>query len=99
MNKDSLLLGLMLGLVVPLLGVMVFYSIRYIPQHISFNEFLYLMKANHQNIAKILSLGMIAYIPLITYYKNRFHYTTLKGIFAMLLFYVALIVCYKFNIL
>lgn len=99
MNRDSIVLGLLLGCIVPLFGVLVYYSIKYLPSNIGFQDFLYLLKSNHQNIPKVLSLGMIACIPLITYYKNRHRYETLKGVFVFIIIYVLLAVSYKFNLL
>lgn len=99
MNRDSVLLGLVLGCIVPLAGVALYYAIRYLPSNYSVHDFIYLMQSNHQNIPRVLSLGMIACIPLITYYKNRARYQTLKGVFVFIIMYVLLAVLYKFNVL
>ncbi len=69
------------------------------PQNVSLADFLYLLKTNKSNISKVISLGLIACIPLITYYKNRKLFLTLKGIFAAIIIYALLAVAYKFNIL
>ncbi len=99
MNRNSLLLGLISGAIVPLLGILIFYVIKYLPENLSLSDFIFMLKTNHYTIPKIISLGMIAYIPLITYYKNRRQHTTLKGIFIMIGVYALLAVFYKFNIL
>lgn len=99
MNRDSLFFGIIAGLIVPFLGMLMVFALRHLPQHQSFSDFIYLMKSNHQNIPRVISLSMIACIPLITYYKNRRRYQTLKGIFISIMFFVVLVVLYKFNML
>lgn len=98
-NRDSLPFGILLGLIVPLIGMLMVYALRDLPQHHSFSDFIYLMQSNHQNIPRVISLSMIACIPLITYYKNRHRYQTLKGVFISIMLFVLLAVLYKFNML
>lgn len=99
MNRDSFVLGIILGCIVPICGMFILYTIKYLPANHSFDDFLYLMKSNHQNIPRVISLSMIACIPLITYYKNRNRYQTLKGVFVFIVLYVLLALMYKFNVL
>jgi uncharacterized membrane protein len=98
MNKDNFLLGLLAGIVVPILGVLLLYVFKYVPQNVSLSDFIYLVKTNKSNIPKVISLGLIACIPLITYFKNRKKYTTLKGIFLAIMLYAIIAISYKFNI-
>ena len=99
MHKDSFLLGLLAGMVVPIFGILLLYVFKYVPQNVSLGDFIYMIKTNRSNIPKVISLGLIACIPLITYYKNRKRYTTLKGIFLAILIYAGIAIAYKFNIL
>lgn len=99
MIRDNLFFGLVLGFIVPILGISIFYTIRFIPDNVSVSDFIFLIRTNKSMIPKILSLGMIACIPLITYYKNRRLYITLKGIFIAILVYAAIAVMYKFHVL
>ena len=99
MNKDNFLLGVFLGIVVPLFGILLYYVLKYMPDNISMSDFLLMIKMNHYIIPKIISLGLIACIPLITYYKNRRQYTTLKGVFLSIILYALMAVLYKFNVL
>ncbi|MCC7028912.1 MAG: hypothetical protein IT257_01310 [Chitinophagaceae bacterium] len=98
MNKDNFFLGLLAGLIVPLLGVIMVYIYKYLPQNVSLSDFIYLVKTNKSNIPKVISLGLIACIPLIAFYNNRKRFTTLKGIFASIILYALIAVAYKFNI-
>lgn len=99
MNKDHFILGIVLGLVVPILGIAVLYTIKFVPQNISVSDFILLLQKNKSNIPKVISLGMIACIPLIAYYNNRKCMRTLKGIFLSILIYALLAVAYKFRLL
>ena len=98
MNKDNFYLGVIAGLVVPILGILMLYVFKYIPQNVSLDDFIYLVKTNKSNIPKVISLGLIACIPLIAYYNNRKRYSTLKGIFLSIMIYALLAVAYKFHI-
>jgi hypothetical protein len=84
---------------VPLLGILLLFVIKYMPQNVSLTDFIYLLKTNKPNISKVISLGLIACIPLITYYKNRKLYLTLRGIFIAIILYALLAVAYKFHLL
>ena len=99
MHRNSLLLGIISGLFVPLIGFLFIYLIMYMPENISISDFIYLIKSNHYIIPKFISLALLTCIPLITYFKNRRLYVTLKGVFASILFYALIAVLYKLNIL
>jgi len=99
MIRNNLAFGFMLGVIVPLFGILFLYVLKYMPQNVSLADFIYLLKTNKSNISKVISLGLIACIPLITYYKNRKLYTTLKGIFAAIIIYVLIALAYKFRFL
>jgi hypothetical protein len=99
MLRNNIFFGFIAGLIVPLLGILMLYTIKFLPQNVSISGFIYLVKTNQNMIPKVISLGMIACIPLITYYKNRKLYTTLKGIFVAIMLYAITAVLYKFNLL
>ncbi|MBP6456564.1 MAG: hypothetical protein KA275_07535 [Chitinophagaceae bacterium] len=99
MNRDQLFFGFFLGILIPILGVLLFYVFKYVPYNVPLIDFINLIKTNTHLIPKILSLGLIACIPLITYYKNRRRNKTLTGIFIAILFYALIIILYKFNFL
>lgn len=99
MNRDNHLFGFFLGIIIPLLGVLLFYVFKYMPYNVPLSDFINLIKTNTHLIPKILSLGLIACIPLITYYKNRRRNKTLTGIFIAIILFALIIVLYKFNFL
>ncbi|GBL35756.1 hypothetical protein EMGBS15_13510 [Filimonas sp.] len=99
MIRNNAVFGFILGVIVPLFGILFLYVIKYMPQNVSLSDFLYLLKTNKPNISKVISLGLIATIPLITYYRNRKLYLTLKGVFTAIVLYALTAVAYKFNLL
>jgi hypothetical protein len=99
MIRNNAAFGFLLGIIVPLLGILLLFVIKYMPQNVSLTDFIYLLKTNKPNISKVISLGLIACIPLITYYKNRKLYLTLRGIFIAIILYALLAVAYKFHLL
>lgn len=99
MNKNHIFFGIIAGLIVPILGVLMLYTIKYMPQNVSLTDFMYLLKGNKSNISKVISLGLIACIPLITYYRNRKMYQTLKGIFISIAMYALLAIAYRYRFL
>jgi hypothetical protein len=99
MIRNNAAFGFLLGVIVPLLGILLLFVIKYMPQNVSLTDFIYLLKTNKPNISKVISLGLIACIPLITYYKNRKLYLTLRGIFIAITLYALLAVTYKFHLL
>lgn len=94
-RRNNYFFGFFLGLIIPLLGVVFFYVILYIPKSVSFSGFISLLKNNHRLISSTLSLGLIACIPLFTYYKNRRLYKTLYGVFGAVAIYAIIILGYK----
>lgn len=99
MNRDHFGLGLVLGLVVPVFGMYLFYLIKFTAEHSGLSDFMFMLKNNHYMISRVISLGLIATIPLITYYKNRKRMQTLKGIFLAIILYALTAVVYRFNLI
>jgi len=84
-KKDNLKLGLVLGLIGPLLGLVVVYFVRF--SSISFGEFLQLFRENNRLITSIGSLALLANAVLFAIYVNANKYNTFKGIFLVTLVY------------
>jgi hypothetical protein len=84
-KKDNLRLGLVLGLIGPLLGLVVIYFIKF-PSY-GFKEFLDVFMHNNRLITSIGSLSLLANAILFTIYVNTNRDNTAKGIFIITLFY------------
>lgn len=86
-----------MGFLVTLAGMFMLYVMKFMPQNVSISEAIYLLKVNKNNVPKVLSLSLLANIPLITYFKNRYRYKTLKGIFIIIILIEIIAVLYKLN--
>ncbi len=84
-KKDNLRLGLVLGLIGPLLGLVVVYFLRF-PSY-SFKDFLDYFMKDHKMITSIGSLSLLANAILFTIYVNTHRDNTAKGIFIITLIY------------
>jgi len=85
LKKDNLQLGLILGLIGPLLGLVVIYFIKF-PGY-AFGDFLDEFFNNSKLITSIGSLSLLANVVLFTLYVNTHRDTTAKGIFILTLVY------------
>ena len=84
-KKDNLKLGLVLGLLGPILGLAVIYFVSY--SGFSFGEFFDLFINSNKLITSIGSLSLLANVILFTIYINTHRDNTAKGIFLITLIY------------
>jgi hypothetical protein len=96
LKKDNLRLGLILGLIGPLLGLLVIYFVRF--QSYEFGVFLDDFIHNNKLITSIGSLSLLANVILFTLYINTHRDSTAKGIFIVTLVYgIAILVIKLLN--
>ena len=84
-KKDNLRLGLVLGLIGPLLGLVVIYFVKF-PSY-SFMDFLTYFMNDNRMITSIGALSLLANVILFTIYINTHRDETAKGIFAVTVIY------------
>ena len=84
-KKDNLKLGLVLGLLGPVLGLVIVYFIKY--NELSFSDFFDLFIHERSMITAIGSLSLLANVVLFTLYVNTHRDNTAKGIFIVTLIY------------
>lgn len=84
-KKDNLKLGLVLGLIGPLLGLVIIYFLKF--SSVSFGEFLDLFIHDNRLITSIGSLALLANAVIFAIYVNANKYNTFKGIFLVTLIY------------
>lgn len=85
LKKDNLKLGIVLGLIGPVLGLVVIYFIKF--GGLAFDEFLDLFFNTNRLITSIGSLSLLANVILFTLYINTHRDKTAKGIFLVTLIY------------
>ncbi|MCR6719992.1 MAG: hypothetical protein NVV59_06745 [Chitinophagaceae bacterium] len=96
LKKDKLQLGLVLGLLGPIIGLLVIYLIKFSSS--SFGVFLEEFFSNNKLITSIGSLALLANVILFTIYINTHRDKTARGIFLVtLLFGIGILILKLFN--
>ena len=85
LKKDNLQLGLILGLIGPVLGLTVIYFAKF--SSVTVGEFLEEFFTNNRMITSIGTLALLANAVLFAIYVNANKYKTFKGIFLVTLIY------------
>ena len=84
-KKDKLQLGIVLGLIGPMIGLIFIYFVKF--SSMTFGEFLEEFFGNNSLITSIGSLALLANVILFTIYVNTRRDLTAKGIFLVTLVY------------
>ena len=96
LTKDNLRMGLLLGLIGPLLGLVVIYFIRF-PSY-PFKVFLDYFIHDSKMITSVGALSLLANAVLFTIYVNTHRDNTAKGIFIVTLIYgIGILILKLFN--
>ena len=93
LKRDNLKLGIILGLLGPVLGLVIIYFIKF--PGFGFGEFLDLFINTNRLITSIGSLSLLANVVLFTIYVNTHRDKTAKGIFVVTLIYGIVILLLK----
>lgn len=93
LKKDNLKLGLMLGLIFPVIVFFIIYLLRFADY--PFDRFLKLLSQENRLITFFGTWCMVANIALFTVYVNTNRYQTSKGVFGVTLIYGVLILLLK----
>jgi len=95
-KKDNLRMGLVLGIIGPLLGLILIWQWKL--NEVSFVEFLEQFLSNNRLITSIGSLSLLANAVLFTIYINTERDETAKGIFISTVVYgIAILILKLFN--
>jgi len=96
LKKDNLKLGLVLGLLGPIVGLAVVYLVSY--RSFTFGEFFNFFITDNKRITSIGALSLLANAVLFTIYINTHRDNTAKGIFLTTVIYgIGILVLKIFN--
>lgn len=93
-KKDSIPFGLILGFFAPLLGMVIYYLIKFFPTF-SFIEYLNVFSQNKTALTGISTISLVANVVLFTIYVNTHRDKTARGIFVMTLIYGIFVLMFK----
>ena len=94
LQRNSLKLGLLLGLLVPLLGVVIYYYWKISPN--SWSVFLQYLAVEKRLLSSLTVICLLLNVALFTGYVNTRRDETAKGIFAITLVYAIASLLVKF---
>jgi hypothetical protein len=95
LKKDNLRLGMLLGLVAPIISLVIYYFVKFYPTF-SIRDFFDFLRTNKQQITAVSVPCLVLNIALFTYYINSHKDSTAKGVFAATLIYAILALLFKF---
>ncbi|MGN6490841.1 MAG: hypothetical protein ACTHLE_02500 [Agriterribacter sp.] len=95
LKKDNIRLGLVLGLLTPLLSITIYYFAKFYPLY-SLGDMLDAMRTNKRVVTAITIPCLFVNILLFTIYINYRKDKTAKGIFASTLIYAIAALVFKF---
>ena len=93
-KKDSFWLGVILGLIAPVIGFFIFKMIKY--NNFSLKEMYQWMTLNHNLITAYISVSLFANAILFTLYVNSRIDKTAKGIFIVTVIYAVAALLIKY---
>jgi hypothetical protein len=86
LKKDNLRLGLIVGIIAPLIGMMIYYFWKFFPTF-SVGEFLHVLMVQKTLITALISFSLFANAVVFTFYVNTRRDRTAKGIFIITCIY------------
>jgi hypothetical protein len=94
-KKDNLRLGLVLGLVAPIVSLIIYYFIKFYPTF-SVSECLFFLRTNKQQVTALSVPCLVLNIVLFTVYINSHRDSTAKGVFVATILYAIAALLFKF---
>lgn len=94
-KKDDLWLGLILGILGPVAGFLIFYLIKFLPLGQSIAAYLNLFKDNSFLIPKVISLSLLVNGVTFFLYTQYRKDETSRGILVATLIYAIIIIVFK----
>ena len=85
-KKDNLKLGMLWGLVAPLLAMFIYYFVSF-ARLISVSEYFYYLSTNRSLLTGVSSISLVANAVLFTIFLNTRRDQTAKGVFVTTLIY------------
>jgi hypothetical protein len=94
LKKDSLLFGIILGLIAPLFGMLAYYFWKFYPTY-SIGEFIKVIISQKAILSAISTFALFANVVLLTIYLNTRRDETAKGVFIISCIYAIVAIVIK----
>jgi len=93
-KKDNFAFGLILGLVAPVIGFLIYKLVKF--RMFSLEDMFYYLKGNPNLITNFISVSLVANAVLFTVYVNGRRDKTAKGIFIVTVLYAIVALAFKY---
>jgi hypothetical protein len=97
--KNSIFWGILMSITATLFGCILVYVLKYMPSNQDFNTFLNDLQESNLKKSAVISLSLLANLPLMYFNQKRKLWQNFKGISAVIIILGLLMINYKFNIL
>jgi hypothetical protein len=97
MGRNNFFYGIITSIAVTIFGAGLIYVWRYLPNNFSLQDFITDITDMGIKTSAVLSLALLANIPLIFFNQKRHNYKTITGIAVVLFSIVLIILESKFN--
>ena len=94
LKKDNFVLGLILGFLAPMIGIVIFYFVKF--SGFSFKEFLEVLVMWKSFFTAVITVSLVADGALFTVYINTERDQTARGIFAATMIYTIICLILKY---
>lgn len=94
LRKDNFIYGLVLGLIAPMIGFLVYKLIKF--RMFSMEDMFHYLKSNPNLITTFISISLLANAILFTLYVNGRRDSTAKGLFLMTVLYAVIAMIFKY---
>ena len=93
-KKDNFIFGLALGFIAPMIGFLVYKSVKF--KGLTLEEMFQWMKLNPNLVTVSISISLMANAILFTIYVNGHRDKTAKGIFVLTIIYAIIAMLFKY---
>ena len=93
-KKDNLKLGIVIGLIAPVLAMFIYYFWNF-SRSMSLSEYFFMLRKNKSLLTGVSSISLVANALFFTIYINTHRDKTAKGIFAATMAYGVVVLVYK----
>ena len=94
LKKDSIKLGIFIGLIAPLFGILGFYFLRFYP--VNFFDYVRMLSIEKRALTSAVTFSLLANAIFFTIYINSKRDQTAKGIFGVTVVYAIIAIVLKF---
>lgn len=95
LKQDKLSLGILLGLLAPVVGLFIYYLVAFMPRDQSLSDFFTMLKQNRHLLPKLISICLLANGVVFYLYTRKRRDLTARGIFLITMLYAIVILLLK----